>query len=224
MRRQVGYLSVLALLVLGCSRTGQEEAIADAFRRWQAALSAGNNVALLEQFSSESQAYFALLGQLAVGSNESEKEAFCQMGQIPWSTRYLLQACEFMASVDEATEFTALNVIVTAQALQFGILDEAKLPDYRFDSVADIQGSRAVAIINYRLAPETWVQSRFTFLREDGQWRLDYASTLTLMERYLATNAQKSGLPARQFIQQLLMEGDADGQRLYYDPNQAERR
>lgn len=217
-------IGMSALGLAGCSSTAREAEVQSAFQRFQAALAEGDNVAVYELFDSESRLYFTRIGQLALSGTETEKSAFCQYTDQPWSTRYLLRAGEYMAQIEGAAAFPPLKVIVTAQALSFGILDETQLPDYRFDQVESISGDEAVAIVNHRLNGDAWVRSKFTFHHEDGEWRLNYGSTLTLMERYLATQARRSGLDPRAYIDKLLLEGDTTGAKVYDDPSPATSR
>ncbi len=210
------FLALIIGSLSGCSNEAEHEQLQAAFTAFKQAIADGNNQVVLQSFDQESKDYFTSLAELARWDNEDNKMGFCQQSGHPLSSLLLLQAGELMYSLDEPATYGPMNVLFNAEMLGFSFFDETRLSHYRFGEVLSIDGDQAQVGVEVKMDEEVWAESTYVFNKEKQEWRLNYLSTLSLMEKYLSAQQRKSGLAARAFIQQLLIDGPPEDARLQH--------
>ena len=216
--RLLAFIALLfGLCLFSCREKMEATKLETTFSVFKETIAAGNNEALLAMFDSESQAYFTRLAELATTTEEEDtKSDFCLRSGVPLTTRVLLQAGELMVTLEEPDSYGPMNILFNAEMLGFGYFDDTRLSHYRFVEVLQVQGKKAQVAVNVKAGQEVWAQSTYSFTEEEEKWKLNFLSSMSLMEKYLEAQRRKSGLPPRDFVMKMLLEGPQGDVRFRY--------
>lgn len=163
----------------------------------------------------QSLKFFKDVAEVASQMDESKIRSLSFGMDYPMSTRYFLQTIEFLFSENE-TEKTELGDIITIASLaEYGPLGLQNRKKYKFHELEEAGSAKATAIVNYEVAPNTYVQSKVLFYKENDQWKLNYPSTLSYFEKYLYKLQQQTGGSDREVIQSVIQDGGQEVKMMY---------
>lgn len=201
----------LFLLVVSCG--GEEKAIKTTLDKIKNYDDAQTVIDLLDK---ESIKYFTEMAKAAVGNDEMKIRNFCDFYPYPLASRYLLQTLALASSDDEpATPVDLKDVILIATLADFGPIGLENRKKTRFHEISESSDYEVTAVLNYKAAKNTYVQSKVIFHKEDDVWKINYPSTVSYFEKYLKKLYSQTGGSDRDFIQGVIANGGKEVKMRY---------
>ena len=116
---------------------------------------------------------------------------------------------------NENEDFKLSDVINIAALADFGPLGLENSKRYSVHEIAVSSGDYILAVINYKAASNTYVQSKVGFQKEDDKWKMNYPATLSYFEKYLTKLYRQTGGTESDFIQGVIVNGGKDVEMKY---------
>lgn len=213
-------ISVFPLLV-SC----EGKAVETAFNQIVNDVAEGNADQVLLSFDAESQTYFDQL-LAAVRKNDVAKATYLgKKNEVLVSTLLLFD--QFVDAGRDTPDSIRI-AMATQEILNFtlimndvGVFRNSTESPIRIHEGATVSGNRADLSVTVSTGTGAKLATTFIMHKEEGQWKLNFPSTMKGVERVYAQGLRSSGLTSYQYAQRLNRSG-GNGLSFSYDRNYRE--
>jgi len=201
MRFPINLLVILFLGAIFCSCA--DDPVEAKFNKISNLVQVGDNELIYQEFDEHTTQYFDDVLAAALEKNASRAEVIGAMNGIPISTLMLYDLLNGPEeSVADSLEVVYASETMLRWALRinaFGVFRNTVENPIRVREVTSVNGSEAKVLVTVPTGSGPIIGTTYLFNRENDDWKLNFVSTLRMMEKIHTQGQRSSGLTLMEY-------------------------